>query len=335
MPTFLAQSRQVSRKLGSGPLKVKTCSHGCVSPYTVKPGVAPGKRQTHHYTACDLSPTRHCMIACPTYAQSVPSELSTPTASLAHPSHPCTAYTIISCFKHVASHLYLVEISYILISTYINMYQPIPSINGCDIWVSSEASNKSFGAGEDFAHALVAHRNGIRIRTALAGDETAGRVEQSGRTGTKWNKQQHPIVEMINTSNIVQYSVWEFWWTFNIHLKKWLAWTVGWVRKDMPMPRTVGTCPKLPVPHGLQIAVRQGQKQLLEINQLTRFVWKYGTNSLVLYRIPNEMGIESGGFIQIIQDYPGYRRCSDPSGQHWSNPSSGGLLGPPGRPSLL
>ena len=93
----------------------------------------------------------------------------------------------------------------------INIYQPIPSINRCDIWrpisVSSEASNESFGAGEDFAHALVAHRNGIRIRTALAGDETAGRVEQSGRTGTKWNKQQHPIVEMINTSNIVQYSV--------------------------------------------------------------------------------------------------------------------------------
>ena len=142
-------------------------------------------KETHHDTACDLSATRHCMIACPTYVQSVPSELSTPTASLAHPSHPCTAYTIISCFKHVVSHLYLVVPSYILISTYINMYQPIPSINGCDIWVSSEASNKSFGAGEDFAHALVAHRNGIRIRTALAGDETAGRVEQSGSTGTK------------------------------------------------------------------------------------------------------------------------------------------------------
>jgi hypothetical protein len=106
---------------------------------------------------------------------------------------------------------------------------------------------------------------------------------------------------MINTSNIMQYSVWEFWWTFNMHLKKWLAWTVGCLRKDMPLPRTVGTCPKLPVPHGLQIAVRQCQKQLLEINQLT-IRWFF---------------------------------IAFPSGQHWSNPSSGGLLGPPGRPSLL
>ena len=30
-----------------------------------------------------------------------------------------------------------------------------------------------------------------------------------------------------------------------------------------------------------------------------------------------------------------HRIVQTPSGQHWSNPSSGGLLGPPGRPSLL
>lgn len=131
MPAFLAQSHQVRRKLGSGPLKVKTCSHGCVSPYTVGPGVAPGSsEETHHDTACDLSPTRHCMIACPTYAQSVPSEISTPTSNgiaCSPQSSLYSIYTIISCFKHVASHLYciyLVVPSYILISTYINPFRP-------------------------------------------------------------------------------------------------------------------------------------------------------------------------------------------------------------------
>ena len=71
----------------------------------------------------------------------------------------------------------------------INIYQPIPSINRCDIWrpisVSSEASNESFGAGEDFAHALVAHRNGIRIRTALA----VGMSEEQEQNGTNSNIQ--------------------------------------------------------------------------------------------------------------------------------------------------